>query len=121
VHCLAAQTPSISRAPAGKSCLDTVSMAHAIPSIVYVRAAIKDSVDPGVGSTLDLFAQSVVAQFRLMLRSRGECGVNRGHRVADEEHAPKRNRGEDRVEAERSGANRWLGGAEAPSGQQSGE
>jgi hypothetical protein len=47
-------------------------MAHAIPSIVYVRAAIEDSVDPGVGSTLDLFAQSVAAQFRLMLHSRGD-------------------------------------------------
>ncbi len=39
--------------------------------------------------------------------------------VAHEEHAPKRDCGEDGIEPESSGADRGFGGAQSPAGEQS--
>ena len=72
VHNLTAQMTSSSPAPVGRSCLDTVSIAHALPSIVYIQVASNDSVDSHIAPALDIFAQSVAVQLRLMLHSRGD-------------------------------------------------
>lgn len=54
------------------SCLDTVSIAPSIPSIVYLRATIKEPVDSGIGQMADLFAQSVSLRMRALLNAKGD-------------------------------------------------
>ena len=59
----AAQSPSPSRAV---SCLDTLSMAGAIPNVVYVHAMVADSTDARLAEMADVFAQSVAQRLRQM-------------------------------------------------------
>lgn len=72
MHRLAAQAALSIPVTDRNSCVDTVSMEHAVPSIVYVEGAISDSVDRRAGSMADIFAQSVAQQLRLMLHTRGD-------------------------------------------------
>jgi hypothetical protein len=54
------------------ACLDTVSSAS-IPSIVFVRATVKDSSDASFARMADLFAQSVSQRLRSLLRAKGDA------------------------------------------------
>lgn len=67
-----AQATSSVPAAGRNSCTDTVSMVHAVPSVVYIQATIKESTDPRVGKMADIFAQSVAQRLRLMLHQRGD-------------------------------------------------
>jgi len=69
---LFAQSPDKSPITHAISCLDTVSIAPSIPSIVYLRATIKEPVDSGVGQMADLFAQSVSLRMRALLNAKGD-------------------------------------------------
>lgn len=53
-------------------CLDTMSVTPTVPSIVYVRAVVADSVSGVVGPTADIFAQSVGLRLRVLLHERGD-------------------------------------------------
>ena len=72
-HELPAQkaTDTVSIAHAA-SCLDTISAPPSVPSIVYVRAAIKEPTDSGIGQMADIFAQSVSLRMRSLLNARGD-------------------------------------------------
>ncbi len=54
------------------SCLDTISMAKATPSVIYLEATVRDSADPRLGQMADIFAQSVAMRVRQQLDARGD-------------------------------------------------
>lgn len=59
-----AQSPNSSQAERAVSCLDTVSMTGAMRHIVYIQAAVRDSIDPRLGQQADVFTQSVAQHLR---------------------------------------------------------
>ena len=65
----ATQSPPQSRQV---SCLDTLSMAGAIPNVVYVHAMVADSTDVRLAEMADVFAQSVAQRLRQMFSPRGD-------------------------------------------------
>ena len=71
-HELPAQSPDKRPNTHATSCLDTVSIAASIPSLVYLRATIKEPVDSGIGQMADLFAQSVSLRMRALLNAKGD-------------------------------------------------
>jgi len=77
--CVALSTNSVSAQAVDKSpiarptsCLDTVSIVPSIPSIVYLRATVKEPVDSSVGRMVDVFAQSVSLHMRSLLNPHGD-------------------------------------------------
>jgi hypothetical protein len=69
---IAAQVSNAGAYSIKSNCVDTISVVPTIPSIVYVEAAISDSVGEQVGQMADIFAQSVAQRVRILLHERGD-------------------------------------------------
>jgi len=72
LHKLSAQAADRSTITHAASCLDTLSTPASIPSIVYIRAEIKEPADSGIAQMADIFAQSVSLRMRTLLNAKGD-------------------------------------------------